>query len=90
MNYQRPWIKSTTFSLILANFFKALVYISRELAKRTQTIRTRKNKKITSLGGHAAKVARTDIENSLRKSIISEKNVLDYRYRGENKQIESK
>jgi len=31
------------------------------------------NKKITSLGGHSAKVARTDIENSLRKSIISEK-----------------
>lgn len=42
------------------------------------------------MGGHAAKVARDDIEKNLGKSIISNQNTLNYQYIGENKQIENK
>ena len=48
------------------------------------------NKKIAKMGGHAAKVARDDIEKNLGKSVISSSNALNYQYLDENKQIENK
>ena len=47
-------------------------------------------KEIARLGGHAAKVAREDIEKNLGKSVISDKNALNYQYIDETKQIETK
>ena len=42
------------------------------------------------MGGHAAKVARDDIEKNLGKSVINSGNALNYQYIDENKQIENK
>ncbi len=42
------------------------------------------------MGGHAAKVARDDIEKNLGKSVISNENQLNYQYIDESKQIENK
>ena len=42
------------------------------------------------MGGHAAKVARDDIEKNLGKSVISSSNALNYQSLDENKQIENK
>ena len=42
------------------------------------------------MGGHAAKVARDDIEKNLGRSIVDKNNALDYQYIDESKQIESK
>jgi len=40
---------------------------------------------LIKLGGHAAKVARDDIEKNLGKSVISKTNVLSYKYLDTNK-----
>lgn len=37
------------------------------------------------MGGHAAKVARDDIEKNLGKSVISKTNALNYKYLVSNK-----
>ena len=37
------------------------------------------------MGGHAAKVAREDIEKSLGESVISKSNALNYKYLESNK-----
>lgn len=42
------------------------------------------------MGGHAAKVARDDIEKNLGESVITKKNVLNYKYLDDVKQIENK
>lgn len=42
------------------------------------------------MGGHAAKVARDDIEKNLGRSVISSENALNYQYIDENKQIKNK
>ena len=63
---------------------------TRELAKEHKPHGLEQNKKIAQMGGHAAKVARDDIEKNLGKSIISNQNTLNYQYIGENKQIENK
>ena len=62
---------------------------TRELAKEHKPHGLEQNKKIAQMGGHAAKVARDDIEKNLGKSIISNQNTLNYQYIGENKQIEN-
>lgn len=51
-----------------------------ELAKEHKPHGLNQNKKIAKLGGHAAKVARYDIEKNLGKTIISKENVLNYEY----------
>ena len=48
------------------------------------------NKKMAKLGGHAAKMAREDIEKNLGESVVTNDNRLDYEYIDEIKQIESK
>ena len=63
---------------------------TRELAKEHKPYGLEQNKKIAKMGGHAAKVARDDIEKNLGKSVISSGNALNYQYIDENKQIENK
>ena len=62
----------------------------RELAKEHKPYGLEQNKKIAKMGGHAAKVARDDIEKNLGKSVISSKNSLNYQYIDEDKQIANK
>ena len=61
-----------------------------ELAKEHKPYGLEQNKKIAKMGGHAAKVARDDIEKNLGKSVISSGNTLNYQYIDENKQIGTK
>ena len=53
---------------------------TRELVKEHKPYGLEENKKVAKLGGHAAKVARDDIEKNLGKTIISSKNSLKYEY----------
>ena len=53
---------------------------TRELAKEHKPFGLEENKKVAKLGGHAAKVARDDLEKNLGKSVISNKNALNYSY----------
>ena len=53
---------------------------TRELAKEHKPYGLKENKKIAKMGGHAAKVAREDIEKNLGKSVISKTNALNYKY----------
>ena len=53
---------------------------ARELAKEHKPYGLKQNKKIAKMGGHAAKVAREDIEKNLGKSVISNQNNLNYQY----------
>lgn len=58
---------------------------TRELAKEHKPYGLKENRKIAKLGGHAAKVARDDIEKNLGKSVISKTNALNYKYLEDNK-----
>ncbi len=53
---------------------------TRELAKEHRPYGLEENKKVAKMGGHAAKVAREDIEKNLGKTVISNKNSLNYKY----------
>ena len=53
---------------------------ARKLAKEHKPYGLEENKKIAKLGGHAAKVARDDLEKNLGKSVISDENFLSYQY----------
>ena len=53
---------------------------TRELAKEHRPYGLEENKKVAKMGGHAAKVARDDIEKNLGKTVISRKNALNYKY----------
>ena len=63
---------------------------TRELAKEHKPYGLEQNKKIAQLGGQTAKVARDDLEKKLGKSVISNKNSLNYQYIEKNNQIENK
>jgi len=63
---------------------------TRELAKEHKPYGLEQNKKIAKMGGHAAKVARDDIEKNLGKSVISNENTLNYQYIDENYKLENK
>lgn len=58
---------------------------TRELAKEHKPYGLKENRKIAKMGGHAAKVARDDIEKNLGKSVISKTNALNYKYLASNK-----
>ncbi len=62
---------------------------TRELAKEHKPYGLKENRKVAKMGGHAAKVARDDIEKNLGKSVITKTNSLDYKYLDSNK-IEKK
>ena len=58
---------------------------TRELAKEHKPYGLKANRKIAKMGGHAAKVARDDIEKNLGRLVISKTNALDYKYLPSNK-----
>lgn len=61
---------------------------TRELAKKHKPIGLKENKKVAKLGGHAAKVAREDIEKNLGKKVVTKENNLPYKYKDNLKEIE--
>lgn len=63
---------------------------TRELAKEHRPYGLEENKKVAKMGGHAAKVARDDIEKNLGRTVISNKNALNYKYINQEALDESK
>lgn len=61
---------------------------TREIASVHKPYGLSQNKKIAQMGGHVAQVAKTDLEKNLGKSVITNKNNLNYKYIDEEKQIE--
>ena len=53
---------------------------TRELVKKHKPYGLDENRKVAKMGGHAAKVAREDIEKSLGESVITKRNSLNYKY----------
>ena len=43
------------------------------------------NKEIANRGGNIAKITRDNLEKELRRTVISSKNALNYKYLGSNK-----
>ena len=62
---------------------------TRELAKEHKPYGLEENKKIARRGGNIAKITRDNLEKELGKTVISDKNVLNYEYIDE-KLIEDK
>lgn len=54
---------------------------TRELTKKHKPYGLEENKKIASIGGDVAKVARDDLEKKLGANVISNKNALPYQYK---------
>lgn len=63
---------------------------TRELVKKHKPYGLDENRKVTKIGGHAAKVAREDIEKSLGEAVVTRKNTLNYKYIDDKKLIEDK
>ncbi len=63
---------------------------TRELAKEHKPYGLKQNKEIAKRGGNIAKKTRDNLEKELGRSVISNKNSLNYEYIEEIKQIESK
>ena len=63
---------------------------TRELAKKHKPYGLEENKKIAKTGGTIAKNTRTDIEEKLGSSIVTNENALNYQYMDEKKKIENK
>ena len=63
---------------------------TRELTKELKPYGLKQNKKIAGMGGHAAKVARDDIEKNLGKKVVTNTNNLNYKYIYEKEQIQNK
>ena len=62
---------------------------TRELARKHKPYGLEQNKEVAKMGGHAAKVARDDIEKNLGETILSKDNMLNYEYVDKNKMIEN-
>jgi len=56
---------------------------ARTLASEHKPYGLDENKKIAKMGGHTAKVAREDIEKNLGKSVVTNKNNINYKYSNE-------
>ena len=63
---------------------------TRELAKEHKPHGLEQNKKIARMGGSAAKAARDNIEKNLGRTVISNKNSLNYKYVDDNDKLENK
>ena len=61
---------------------------TRELASEHKPYGLSQNKLIAKMGGHVVKVAKSDLEKNLGKSVITNNNNLKYKYIDEEKQIE--
>ena len=53
---------------------------TRELAKKHKPLGLEPNMEVAKMGGHAAKVARDDIEKNLGETIVSKDNALPFKY----------
>ena len=53
---------------------------TRELVKKHKPYGLDENRKVAKMGGHAAKVARDDIEKNLGESVVTKDNRLNYEY----------
>ena len=62
---------------------------TRELDKEHRPQGLEQNKKIARMGGDAAKAARDNIEKNLGKTVISNKNSLNYKYIDDNNKLET-
>ena len=62
---------------------------TRELAKKHRPLGLEQNKKVAKMGGHAAKVARDDIEKNLGETVVSKDNALSYKYVEDDLMIEN-
>ena len=60
---------------------------TKRLAEKHKPQGLEQNKEVARMGGHAAKVARDDIERNLGESIVSKQNRLNYEY-NETKELE--
>jgi hypothetical protein len=63
---------------------------TKRLAKKYKPLGLEQNKEVARMGGHAAKVARDDIEKNLGESVITKDNRLNYKYVEDDKLIENK
>ena len=63
---------------------------TRELAKEHKPHGLKQNKEIAIMGGNTAKVARIDLENKLKKPVITNKNSIIYKYIENDKLIDKK
>ena len=61
---------------------------TKRLAEKHRPQGLKQNKEVARMGGHAAKVAREDIERNLGESVVTKQNRLNYEYKQE-KQIET-
>ena len=62
---------------------------AKRLAEKHKPQGLKQNKEVARMGGHAAKVAREDIERNLGESVVTKQNRLNYEYNSE-KEIEMK
>ena len=62
---------------------------TRELAKKHRPYGLEENKKVAHMGGHAAKVARDDIEKNLGETVVTRKNALNYKYLDDNETLKN-
>lgn len=62
---------------------------TRELAKKHRPYGLEENKKVAHMGGHAAKVARDDIEKNLGETVVTRKNALNYKYLDDDKTLKN-
>jgi len=62
---------------------------TRELAKEHKPYGLKQNQEIAKRGGNIAKITKDNLEKELGRSVISNKNSLNYQYIDENKQIEN-
>ena len=58
---------------------------TKRLAEKHKPQCLEQNKEVARMGGHAAKVAREDIERNLGESVVSKQNKLNYEYKDEIK-----
>lgn len=56
---------------------------AKRLAEKHKPQGLDQNKEVARMGGHAAKVAREDIEKNLGESVITKQNRLNYEYKDE-------
>jgi len=61
---------------------------TKRLAEKHRPQGLEQNKEVARMGGHAAKVAREDIERNLGESVVTKQNRLNYEY-NEEKQLET-
>ena len=61
---------------------------AKRLAEKHRPQGLEQNKEVARMGGHAAKVAREDIERNLGESVVTKQNRLNYEYK-EKEQLET-